>query len=47
VGHTPANRFREARELIGATLLPVSDGAGSLITGRRIIADGGYHTMTI
>lgn len=47
MGHTPAKRFGEARELIGATLLLASDGAGSFITGAEIVVDGGYHAMTI
>jgi NAD(P)-dependent dehydrogenase (short-subunit alcohol dehydrogenase family) len=47
LGHTPAKRFGEARELIGATLLLASDAAGSFITGEELIVDGGYHAMTI
>ncbi|QYM77794.1 SDR family oxidoreductase [Horticoccus luteus] len=47
MGHTPAKRFGEARELIGATLLLASEGAGSFITGEELIVDGGYHAMTI
>ena len=47
MGHTPMKRFGEARELIGATLLLASDGAGSFITGDELIVDGGYHAMTI
>ena len=47
MGHTPMKRFGEARELIGATLLLASDGAGSFITGEQLIVDGGYHAMTI
>jgi len=47
MGHTPMKRFGEARELIGATLLLASDGAGSFITGEELIIDGGYHAMTI
>lgn len=47
MGHTPAKRFGEARELIGATLLLASDNASSFITGAEIIVDGGYHAMTI
>lgn len=46
MGHTPAKRFGEARELIGATLL-LAGGAGSFITGAEIVVDGGYHAMTI
>ena len=47
MGHTPAKRFGEARELVGATLLLASDAAGSFITGEELIVDGGYHAMTI
>jgi len=47
LGHTPMKRFGEAGELIGATLLLASDGAGSFITGSEIVVDGGYHAMTI
>ena len=47
MGHTPMKRFGEARELVGATLLLASDGAGSFITGSEIVVDGGYHAMTI
>jgi NAD(P)-dependent dehydrogenase (short-subunit alcohol dehydrogenase family) len=47
MAHTPAKRFGEARELIGATLLLASDAASSFITGSEIIVDGGYHAMTI
>ena len=47
LGHTPAKRFGEARELIGATLLLASDAAGGFITGSEIVVDGGYHAMTI
>ncbi len=45
--HTPMNRFGESRELIGATLLLASAGAGSFITGVELIVDGGYAAMTI
>ena len=47
MGHTPANRFGEAHELIGATLLLASDAAGSFITGTEMIVDGGFSCMTI
>ena len=47
MGHTPAKRFGEARELIGATLLLASDAAGSFITGDELVVDGGFHAMTI
>ena len=44
--HTPMQRFGEAHELCGATLLLASD-AGSFITGAEILVDGGYAAMTI
>lgn len=47
MGHTPMNRFGEARELVGATLLLASDTAGSFITGAEIVVDGGFSAMTI
>ena len=43
---TPMNRFGEAHELIGATLLLASD-AGSFITGIEMVVDGGFDAMTI
>lgn len=46
MGHTPANRFGEAHELVGATLLLASD-ASSFMNGAEIIVDGGYASMTI
>jgi len=46
MGHTPMNRFGEASELVGATLL-LASSAGSFITGVEMIVDGGYAAMTI
>ena len=46
MGHTPMNRFGEAGELVGATLL-LASGAGSFITGVEMVVDGGYAAMTI
>ncbi|MGB1127724.1 MAG: SDR family oxidoreductase [Opitutales bacterium] len=46
MGHTPANRFGEANELIGATLLLASD-ASSFMNGAELVVDGGYASMTI
>ena len=40
------NRFGEAEELIGATLL-LCGKAGSFITGHEMIVDGGFSSMTI
>jgi len=47
MGHTPMNRFGNANELVGATLLLASNKAGSFITGHELIVDGGYASMTI
>lgn len=46
MGHTPAKRFGQAHELIGATLLLASE-AGSFMNGAEIVVDGGYASMTI
>ena len=45
--HTPADRFGDKEELVGATLLLASEQAGSFITGHEMIVDGGYSCMTI
>lgn len=47
MAHTPAARFGEAKELIGAALLLASNAAGSFITGHEMVVDGGYSSMTI
>jgi NAD(P)-dependent dehydrogenase (short-subunit alcohol dehydrogenase family) len=47
MAHTPMNRFGDARELIGATLLLASDVAGSFMTGEELIVDGGFHAMAL
>lgn len=47
MGHTPANRFGEPEELIGATLLLASRQAGSFVTGIEMIVDGGFSAMSI
>lgn len=47
MGHTPMNRFGNADELAGATLLLASNKAGSFITGANICIDGGFASMTI
>lgn len=44
---TPASRFGNAEELIGATILLASSVAGSFITGTEMIVDGGFQAMTI
>ena len=45
--HTPAGRFGEAEELVGAALLLASGKAGSFVTGANLPVDGGYSAMTI
>jgi NAD(P)-dependent dehydrogenase (short-subunit alcohol dehydrogenase family) len=47
MGHTPMDRFGEADELIGATLLLAAPVAGSFITGIEMIVDGGFSAMSI
>ena len=47
MGKTPAQRFGDPDELIGATLLLASHKAGSFITGHEMIVDGGFNAMTI
>jgi NAD(P)-dependent dehydrogenase (short-subunit alcohol dehydrogenase family) len=47
MGHTPMNRFGDARELVGAALLLASNAGGSFITGHEMVVDGGYSAMTI
>jgi NAD(P)-dependent dehydrogenase (short-subunit alcohol dehydrogenase family) len=44
---TPANRFGEPEELIGATLLLSSAKAGRFITGHEMLVDGGFNAMSI
>jgi len=47
IGHTPMDRFGEAHELIGTTLLLASNNAGGFITGTEMIVDGGFNAMSI
>lgn len=47
MAHTPAARFGESRELVGAALLLASNEAASFITGHEMVVDGGYSAMTI
>ena len=47
LNHTPAGRFGEARELVGAALLLASSKAGSFINGAEYVVDGGFLSMTI
>ena len=47
MAQTPAARFGESRELVGAALLLASNAAASFITGHEMVVDGGYSAMTI
>jgi NAD(P)-dependent dehydrogenase (short-subunit alcohol dehydrogenase family) len=47
LGHTPMNRFGEAKELVGAAIFLASDKASSFVTGTDIRVDGGYLSQTI
>jgi len=44
---TPMARFGEPHELVGATLLLLSRGAGSFITGATLYVDGGFTAMRL
>ncbi len=45
--HTPASRFGNPDELIGATILLASNAAGGFITGTEVVVDGGFACMSI
>jgi NAD(P)-dependent dehydrogenase (short-subunit alcohol dehydrogenase family) len=47
VGHTPAGRLGEPRELIGAIIWLASEQASSFVTGAIVRVDGGFSAMTI
>ena len=47
LGKTPAKRFGDPEELIGATLLLSSEKAGGFITGLEMVVDGGFNAMSI
>ncbi|MBI3414077.1 MAG: SDR family oxidoreductase [Verrucomicrobia bacterium] len=47
LAHTPAGRFGEARELIGAAVFLASSRASSFVTGTDIRVDGGFLSQTI
>ncbi len=44
---TPAGRFGDPDDLIGATLLLASQKAGGFLTGHELIVDGGFQSMSI
>jgi NAD(P)-dependent dehydrogenase (short-subunit alcohol dehydrogenase family) len=47
LGHTPMNRFGEARELVGAAIFLASEQASGFVTGAILRVDGGFAAMTI
>lgn len=47
LGHTPMNRFGEARELVGAVVFLASPAASGFVTGTDIVVDGGFLSQTI
>lgn len=47
LARTPMQRFGDATELVGATLLLASGNAGKFITGIEMIVDGGFACMSI
>jgi len=47
MNHTPMDRFGDASELVGATLLLASPKAGAFITGTEMVVDGGFQSMFI
>lgn len=47
LGHTPAGRFGEAHELVGAAVFLASHAASSFVTGTDIRVDGGFLSQTI
>jgi NAD(P)-dependent dehydrogenase (short-subunit alcohol dehydrogenase family) len=47
LGHTPLNRFGEARELVGAAIFLASAAASSFVTGADLRVDGGFLSQTI
>jgi len=47
LGHTPAGRFGEAHELVGAAIFLASPKASSFVTGSDLRVDGGFLSQTI
>ena len=47
MAQTPMARFGEPHELVGATLLLLSQNAGSFITGATYYVDGGFTAMRL
>jgi NAD(P)-dependent dehydrogenase (short-subunit alcohol dehydrogenase family) len=47
MAHTPADRFGEPAEMVGAAVWLASERAASFVTGAIIRVDGGFTAMTI
>ena len=47
IGHTPARRLGEARELVGTAIWLASGRASGFVTGAIVRVDGGFTAMTI
>jgi NAD(P)-dependent dehydrogenase (short-subunit alcohol dehydrogenase family) len=47
IGHTPARRLGEPRELVGTVVWLASAAASGFVTGAIIRVDGGFSAMTI
>ena len=47
LNHTPAKRFGEPAELVGAAIYLASENASAFVTGSVLTVDGGYTAMTI
>src|SRR5271157_4878504 len=47
MAHTPADRFGEPSEMVGAAVWLASEKAASFVTGAIIRVDGGFTAMTI
>jgi NAD(P)-dependent dehydrogenase (short-subunit alcohol dehydrogenase family) len=47
IAHTPAGRFGEANELMGAVLYLASNSAAGFVTGITVPVDGGYLVQNI
>jgi NAD(P)-dependent dehydrogenase (short-subunit alcohol dehydrogenase family) len=47
IGHTPARRLGEPRELVGTVVWLASEAASGFVTGAIVRVDGGFSAMTI
>ena len=47
IGHTPARRLGQPRELVGTVVWLASEAASGFVTGAIVRVDGGFSAMTI